>query len=160
MGVRVNKPVDMFGRCWFNGKCSETESTTPCSSDADNCQFNRKVRNNWYCVHANTDNCDLIKSNIHNRGLTEEADRDLALLESMGVRVNKPVDMFGRCWFNGKCSETESTTPCSSDADNCQFNRKVRNNWYCVHANTDNCDLIKSNIHNRGLTEEADRDLE
>merc|ERR1712159_470292 len=102
-----------------------TDSTTPCSSKDDNCQFNRKVRNNWYCVHAKTDNCALIKSNIHQRSLTEEeADRDL-LLESMGVRLKKPVDMFGRCWFNGKCEETDSTTPCSSKHDNCQFNRKV-----------------------------------
>merc|ERR1711871_915924 len=89
----------------------DARCTTPCASDADNCVFNRKLRNNDYCVHANTDNCDLIKSNIHNR----------ALLEYMGVRLNKPIDMFGRCWFNGQCSECADNVEASdveaSDVD-------------------------------------------
>merc|ERR1711945_85772 len=152
MGGREQGFIDIFGRCWFNGNCEDPDEETPCSSDSDNCEYNRKVRNNWYCIHANTNACDTVKSNIHNRGLTEKkadrdlvksnihnrgltekkADRDLDLLESMGVALGREqgfIDIFGRCWFNGNCEDPDEETPCSSDADNCQYNRKVRNNW-------------------------------
>merc|ERR1711871_1858852 len=87
--------VDGFDRCWFHGKCDDSNRFA-CPRNDSTCNFNRKIKGKSFCVyHEQADKCVSARDEIKIRGLTEEEERDLALLGTTSDRV----DRFDRCWF-------------------------------------------------------------
>jgi len=77
-GAGCFKRQDKKDRCWFHGKCNGPDIYSCPSSDVD-CQFNRNIGGGWFCVHhKNSADCTKIRDGTFPRGLTEDADRDLA----------------------------------------------------------------------------------
>jgi len=146
--------VDRFDRCWFQGKCDDS-TRFACPRNDASCKFNRKIKGKWFCVHhEQSSECASARDDIKIRGLTEEEERDLALLGTTSDRV----DRFDRCWFNGKC-DGSTRVACPRNDASCKFNRKIKGKWFCVHhEQSAECESARDDIKFRGLTEE-ERDL-
>merc|ERR1711924_234242 len=92
---QARQAFDKQDRCWFNGKCAD-EEVFDCWGEGVDCKFNRRIRDNWYCVHHRNDYlCNKVHNNIITRRLTEkDDDRDLdtSTLEDLNVRLDRPID--------------------------------------------------------------------
>merc|ERR1712216_968427 len=139
----------------FHGKCDDSTRFACPRNDAA-CKFNRKIKGKWFCVHhEQSSECESARDEIKIRGLTEEEERDLALLGTTSDRV----DRFDRCWFHGKCGDSTRFACPRNDAA-CKFNRKIKGKWFCVHhEQSSECESARDDIKIRGLTEEEERDL-
>merc|ERR1712023_511806 len=88
-GTGCFKRQDKKDRCWFHGKCNGPDIYSCPSSDV-NCQFNRNIGGGWFCVHhKNSPDCTKIRDGTFPRGLTEEEERDLSLLDAMAPAVSR-----------------------------------------------------------------------